>query len=88
MEVLISQLSEEVLKSRRVHEWPIWEKEESEFDWYYDQEEHCLLLEGEVELTTDTGHYHFAAGDYVVFAQGLKCRWTIRQAVRKHYCFF
>ncbi|MDR2582810.1 MAG: cupin domain-containing protein, partial [Fibromonadaceae bacterium] len=29
---------------------PIWECEVSEFDWHYDSEERCLLIDGEVTV--------------------------------------
>ncbi len=67
---------------------PIWEKEESVFDWEYDMEETCLLLEGEVEVTTEDGEtVSFGAGDMVTFPKGLRCKWDVRKAVRKHYEF-
>jgi uncharacterized protein len=34
-----------------VRSWPIWEKEASEFPWFYDEEETCYLLEGDVVVT-------------------------------------
>ena len=35
-----------------VYEWPIREKEASRFDWHYDTDETCYLLEGRVEVYT------------------------------------
>lgn len=66
---------------------PIWEKEPSVFPWHYDQQETCLLLEGEVSVVTDDQTVSFGAGDYVIFPQGIDCTWNIRQTVRKHYQF-
>jgi len=67
---------------------PIWEKEPSEFPWHYDQQETCLLIEGQVEVTTDDGQeVKFGAGDYVILPKGLNCTWNVKQAVRKHYKF-
>ena len=69
-------------------DWPIWQKEESEFPWEYDQEETCLVIEGDVDITNEAGEkFHFSAGDYVVFPQGMKCTWKINKAVKKHYNF-
>jgi len=59
----------------------------SEFDWKYTEQESCLLLEGEVEVTSDTEKVKFYAGDFVVFPKGLKCRWQVIQVVKKHYSF-
>ena len=67
---------------------PIWEKEASEFPWHYDEQETCLVLEGQVEVTTDDGQkVEFGPGDYVVFPQGLSCTWNVKTPVRKHYKF-
>ncbi len=76
------------LESLGVYNWPIWEKEPSEFPWTYDATETCYLLEGEVAVTPDDGEtVHFGAGDLVTFPAGMRCRWTISKAVRKHYRF-
>ena len=47
--------SEEKLKELGVFNWPIWEKEESEFPWHYDEPETCYFLEGEVIVTPESG---------------------------------
>ena len=79
---------------------PTWSCGVSEFDWYYDSEETCLLIEGEVEVIPtptnlrfagddgdDGGSVRFGAGDYVVFPRGLECVWKVTKPVRKHYIF-
>jgi len=77
---------EERLVELGVFDWPIWEKEESEFPWSYDLEETCYLLEGDVVVTPENGEpVSFGAGDLVTFPQGMECTWKIREAVRKHY---
>lgn len=76
------------LESQGVFDWPIWEKEASEFPWTYDAAETCYLLEGEVEVTPEGGEtVRFGAGDLVTFPAGMRCRWSITKAVRKHYRF-
>jgi hypothetical protein len=35
--------------------WPIWGCEISSFPWTYDEQETCLLLEGDVSVTPDGG---------------------------------
>lgn len=71
-----------------VFSWPIWEKEPSKFDWYYDSQETCYLLEGEVKVESKDGEVvKFGAGDLVVFPEGLKCAWEISEKVKKHYNF-
>ncbi len=82
------QAEKEQLQSMGVSDWPIWEKEPSEFPWTYDASETCYLLEGEVEVTPDGGDtVCFGAGDLVTFPAGMSCRWSISKAVRKHYKF-
>ena len=49
--------------------------------------ESCYIIEGDVEVKTDTESVKFKAGDFVVFPQGLKCIWKINKAVKKHYKF-
>ncbi len=86
-EVEIKQLSEEEKKTRKIDQWPIWTKEISVFPWTYDSREECLILEGEVIVSTDSGEYHIKAGDFVVFHEGVNCRWDIKKPIRKHYNF-
>ena len=65
-----------------------WSKEESVFDWEYDMEETCYLIDGEVRVTTDDGSVvAFGKGDMVTFPKGLKCVWDVRKPVHKHYRF-
>jgi len=66
---------------------PVWECGVSEFDWYYDSEETCLLTQGEVTVSYDGGSVSFGAGDYVVFPKGLSCVWKVTKPVKKHYVF-
>ena len=87
MKIEISAISENEISKRGIFSWPIWSCEVSEFDWEYDQQESCLLLEGEVEVSSDIETVSFGAGDFVVFPRGLKCRWKIIKPVRKHYTF-
>ncbi len=84
----VEQLSEEKLHKLNVKAWPIWEKEISEFPWEYDETETCYILEGDVVVTPDNGTpVSLSKGILVVFLSGLKCRWKINKAVRKHYKF-
>lgn len=75
-------------EKKEASKWPIWEKEVSEFLWEYDEKETCLILEGDVDVINEHGEkFHFKSGDLVIFPQGMKCKWKINQAVRKHYKF-
>lgn len=86
MEVKIRKLSDEELKNLGVEDWPIWRREVSEFDWYYDTNEDFYVLEGEVEVTTDGGKtYRFGEGDFVTFPKGMKCTWKVLKPIKKKY---
>jgi len=85
--IKINKLTENEIANKRIRSWPIWTCGVSEFDWKYDDQETCLLLEGVVEVTTDYETVTFSAGDYVVFPRGLKCRWKVTEPVRKYYSF-
>jgi uncharacterized protein len=86
-EVVISKLTETEIQERMIRTWPIWTKEISRFDWLYDSEEACLILEGEIMIETSKGNFHIRAGDFVVFKKGLQCFWNVIKPVRKHYKF-
>lgn len=68
--------------------WPIWEKEVSEFPWSYDSTETCLILEGEAEVKTSEGEkVSFKEGDLVIFKVGTNCTWRIVEPIKKKYNF-
>lgn len=69
--------------------WPIWTCAPSTFDYSYDDNETCLILEGNAAITSVDGEIcrRFAAGDLVIFPKGLDCVWKVESAVRKHYNF-
>lgn len=82
------QPKQQRLDNLDVTSWPVWEKEVSEFPWHYEEQEICLLLEGEVEVTPDGGEpVKFGKGDLVTFPAGMDCYWRITKAVRKYYRF-
>ena len=61
-------------EAKEAESWGIWEKEISEFPWEYTDKETCLIIEGKVEVTSDSGEkIEFGPGDLVTFPQGLKC---------------
>ena len=87
MKIKIEKLPNEKITDLGIKAWPIWTCGISEFDWEFDAEESCLLLEGEVEVSSVFVSVRFSACDYVVFPKGLKCRWKVTKPVRKHYSF-
>ena len=87
MTITISKADQREMEQKGVFSWPIWECEPSTFDWHYDQEEVCYVLEGEVTVTTKDGQTTIAPGDFVTFPRGLDCQWTVHKRIRKHYSF-
>ena len=68
--------------------WGVWQKEPSEFPWYYSQKETCYILEGTATVTASDGEtLAFGAGDLVEFERGLECRWKIDQKIVKRFQF-
>jgi len=74
-------------EKQEAENWPIWEKEKSTFQWEYDEKETCFILKGKAVVNCPEGKVEFAAGDYIVFPQGLKCTWEIKDKIKKHYKF-
>jgi uncharacterized cupin superfamily protein len=85
--IKIERLSDTELKGRGIERWDTWEKEPSEFDWSYVDEEHCYIIEGRANIETDDGTVEIKKGDFVVFPVGLKCRWSVVEKIRKYYSF-
>lgn len=87
MKIEIEQYSQEELEQEGVFDWPIWERDEDKFDWFYDETELCYILEGEVTVTTEFESVTIKAGDFVTFPKGLECVWDIHVGIKKHYSF-
>jgi len=85
MDIIVRRPTE--IEIREMQTKPVWECEDSEFDWHYDSEETCLLTKGEVTVVHDGGSVSFGAGDYVIFPKGLSCVWKVTKPVKKHYVF-
>ena len=82
------QPTQSELEALGVFSWPIWQKEASEFSWYYDETETCYILEGKVTVTPDHGEpVSMGKGDLVTFPAGMNCSWRINTAISKHYSF-
>ena len=60
MQIEIKNLTDAQIEERGVHSWPIWSCEISEFDWEYSDQETCLLLEGEVEVSSEFATVRFS----------------------------
>ncbi len=89
MDITINKIpSKEELNALNVFNWPIWEKEASEFPWYYDDKETCYIIEGQVIVTPENGDpVEINEGNLVTFPRGMSCTWKITKDLRKHYNF-
>jgi uncharacterized cupin superfamily protein len=86
--IQIKKLSKEEFENLKIKDWPIWEKEASEFPWEYDETEKCYIIEGEAEITTEDGKkFKIKKDDFVIFQKGLKCNWKIIKDIKKYYSF-
>lgn len=89
MDIKVLKLSDEELEEKGVFDWPIWEKEVSEFPWTYDRNEDCYLLEGKVVIEYGDGkQITIEKGDFVSFPKDMECKWKVLEPVRKHYTFY
>ena len=68
-----------------IKNWPIWECKPSNFNWFCEEKEICLLIEGEANIKTSTDSYKLNSGDLVIFPAGLECSWEIYKTIKKHY---
>ena len=74
------------LDAMNVDCWPTWTKEVSTFEWTYDADEMCYILEGEAIITpTDSEAVTIQRGDLVQFPAGMSCTWQITEDIEKHY---
>ena len=85
MEVLVKKPTDKEIEEMKSK--PIWSCEVSEFDWHYDTEEVCLIIEGEVVVRCGPKNVKIEKGDYVVFPKGLSCVWQVNKPIKKHYEF-
>ena len=79
-----------IIKNKNISDykdWPIWECPQSQFDWIYNDEEHCFIIEGKVIVSYKNQKVKICSGDYVIFPKGLKCYWKVLKPVKKHYMF-
>lgn len=82
MKIEIKKLSEVEIEEKRIRNWSVWTKEVSTFDWHYDSQEQCLILEGKIKVKTDTEEVEINKGDFVIFPKGLSCTWQVIEPVK------
>ena len=61
-----------------------WESGVDRFNWYYDHNETCYLVEGQAKVEFEGGSISFGAGDLVIFPKGLNCVWNVIVPVKKY----
>eukprot|EP00929_Paragymnodinium_shiwhaense_P044002 TRINITY_DN22579_c0_g1_i2.p1 TRINITY_DN22579_c0_g1~~TRINITY_DN22579_c0_g1_i2.p1 ORF type:complete len:405 (-),score=62.75 TRINITY_DN22579_c0_g1_i2:343-1557(-) len=89
-EILVKQVSAADLVTKGVFDWAIWESNAAQFEWQYAATEEGYILQGEATVKP-TGEYdnlsevHLHPGDYCVMPCGLTAKWTVTEAMRKHY---
>ena len=83
--IKIEKPTEAKLKELGTNKWSPWECEPSTFDWSYDSNEDCYILEGRSKVKTPTEEVEFKKGDLVSFPKGLNCTWTVIEKIRKVY---
>ena len=68
--------------------WGTWSKEPSKFEWQYNEQEYCYILEGDAVVRDKDGNsFPFKAGDFVIFEKGFECEWEILSTIKKKYKF-
>ena len=53
----------------------------------FSSETDLIIPDFALDVNEDGEDFHFSEGDYVVFPEGMKCKWKINKEVRKHYRF-
>ena len=86
MEILVRKPTEREIEEMKSK--PVWTCGVSRFDWFYDSEEICFIIEGEVVVEYGgSKNVTITEGDYVVFPRGLSCVWDVKKPIKKHYEF-
>ena len=87
--IKVEKPTDETLATLGVTGWGIWECDPSTFDWEYEDDETCYLLEGKVTVRVKGSDEvaEFGKGDFVQFPKGMQCVWEVSEKVRKHYKF-
>lgn len=86
-QIMIEQPTEEKLRSMGVESWSTWSAEPSTFDWEYDTDETCFIIEGKAKIKSPEEEVEIKKGDLVTFQKGLKCTWQVLQKINKYYKF-
>ena len=55
------------------------------FDYEFPGDEYIHVLDGSLEVKTDTETYQLKKGDIVLFHKGIKSVWTIKSSFKKFF---
>lgn len=85
----ISQADEATIEKLGCKSWGKWGCEASKFPWTYDDDEVCLILQGEFTVKDDKSGevLEVREGDVAYFPKGMSCTWDVTKAVDKHFKF-
>jgi len=63
----------------------LWRCEPMTFDYEFPGDEYIHVLDGSLEVKTDTETYQLNEGDIVLFHKGIKSVWTIKSSFKKFF---
>lgn len=63
----------------------LWRCEPMIFDYEFPGDEYIHVLDGSLEVKTDTETYNLNKGDIVLFHKGIKSVWTITSSFKKFF---
>jgi uncharacterized cupin superfamily protein len=64
---------------------PVWECKPSTFNWFFDNNEIFLVIEGDATIEYDGRSIPFAKGDLVICPKGLTCIWNVKRTIKRRY---
>ena len=63
----------------------LWRCEPMTFDYEFPGDEYIHVLDGSLEVKTDSETYQLKKGDIVLFHKGIKSVWTIQSSFKKFF---
>jgi len=63
----------------------LWRCEPMTFDYEFPGDEYIHVVDGSLEVKTDTETYNLNKGDIVLFHKGIKSVWTITSSFKKFF---
>ncbi|MEE2693246.1 MAG: cupin domain-containing protein [Pseudomonadota bacterium] len=63
----------------------LWRCEPMTFDYEFPGDEYIHVLDGSLDVKTDTEIYQLNKGDIVLFHKGIKSVWTIKRSFKKFF---